>query len=169
MIANGVVVDIEGFLTEIKELKERGIEADNLYISDRAQIIFAYHREMDQMQEEIKGDKKIGTTRRGIGPAYVDKYARSGLRIADLYHWPSFLEKLHNNVREKNIIFEAFGYAPVDEAAIIAVFEKYKEELKKYVADTATLVNRAIDDDKRVLLKALKGHYWISIMVLILM
>ncbi len=102
VVGNGVVLDLGIVLLEIKKLQEQGISTKNLVISEKAHIIMPYHFTMDDYQESLKGDKKIGTTRRGIGPAYMDKVARQGIRLMDLLAWQPFLEKLDYNLNEKN-------------------------------------------------------------------
>lgn len=143
------MVDLGIILKEIDDLAQRGIPADNLLISDRAQMIMPYHYIIDALQEELKGDKKIGTTKRGIGPAYTDKYARCGLRLADLFNWEVFLNKLHQNVEEKNRFLASYGQPPVNEGEIIELYAYYKERIAPYVADTAYIINKAIDEKRR--------------------
>ncbi len=157
IVANGVVVDLGIILKEIDDLAQRGIPADNLLISDRAQMIMPYHYIIDALQEELKGDKKIGTTKRGIGPAYTDKYARCGLRLADLFNWEVFLNKLHQNVEEKNRFLASYGQPPVNEGEIIELYAYYKERIAPYVADTAYIINKAIDEKRRVLFEGAQG------------
>ncbi|MFA5603034.1 MAG: adenylosuccinate synthase [Bacilli bacterium] len=150
VIGNGVVIDPKVLIEEINDLKEKGIEVNNLYISDKAHIIFPYHIEMDKMLEENRGDKKIGTTARGIGPAYCDKYERSGIRMEDLIG-TNFKELVARNVKNKNKIFEAYGHQLVDANQIIKDYEEYAKILKPYIADTIVLLHSAIEDGKKVL------------------
>ncbi|MGI6361741.1 MAG: adenylosuccinate synthase [Bacillota bacterium] len=157
IIANGVVADLAVVLKELDGLAAQGIGSDNLRISQRAQMIMPYHCQMDALQETLKGDSKIGTTKRGIGPAYVDKIARTGFRLIDLMDWPSFLQKLHSNIEEKNRIFELYGQELIDEEKIIADFKVYAERIKPYLADTAPIINQAIDDGKNVLFEGAQG------------
>lgn len=157
IVGNGVVVDLEVIIKELDDLGKRGIKDDNLYISDRAQMIMPYHYLIDELQEDLKGDSKIGTTKRGIGPAYTDKYARSGLRIADLFHWDAFCAKVQANVEEKNRYLASYGRDGVDAGQIIAQFALHKERIQKYVADTAVMANEAIDAKRRVLFEGAQG------------
>ena len=110
VIGNGVVVDPVALLDEIKHLRQRGVTIDgNLYVSETAHLVLPYHRLLDEIREEQKGKRKIGTTKRGIGPAYADKVARTGLRVIDLLSPERFSEKLRRKIRENNEIFKAFG------------------------------------------------------------
>ena len=112
ILGNGVVIDPKVLIDEINNLKENGYEVDNLYISDKAHVILPYHIELDELQEKIRKNK-IGTTKRGIGPAYCDKYERSGIRMEDLIS-DKFKELLKDNIVNKNIIFKAYGYKEID-------------------------------------------------------
>ena len=140
IIGNGVVVNPKSLVTELAYLHERNITTDNLRISDRAHVILPYHIELDRLQEEAKGDKKIGTTIKGIGPAYMDKAARVGIRIADLLDREVFEERLRLNFEE---IFEEYY--------------EYGQQIKQYVCDTSVLLNDALDNGKRVLFEGAQG------------
>ena len=109
VIGAGVVVDIEVLLKEIEELEKRGKKLDNLYIDERAHIIMPYHIEIDKAKEEAMGKNKIGTTQRGIGPCYIDKIARNGIRIGDLLDTERFMDKLEWNIKEKNDMLTRYG------------------------------------------------------------
>ena len=128
IIGNGVVVNPKSLVTELAYLHERNITTDNLRISDRAHVILPYHIELDRLQEEAKGDKKIGTTIKGIGPAYMDKAARVGIRIADLLDREVFEE-----------------------------YYEYGQQIKQYVCDTSVLLNDALDNGKRELFEGAQG------------
>ena len=115
VIGNGVVVDPIDLIRELMGLQKQGITiGDNLFISDCAHVVFPYHRMLDECRERAKGDKKIGTTKRGIGPCYGDKVERTGLRMGDLVHPKTFSEKFQAKVEENNKILEAFGEKPID-------------------------------------------------------
>ncbi len=157
IIANGVVADLAVVLEELDNLSAQGVKSDNLRISERAQLIMPYHCQLDELQESLKGSSKIGTTKRGIGPAYIDKVARCGFRIIDLLDWPSFLSKLQVNIEEKNNLFALYGQPLIDEEKIIADFKVYAERIKPYIADTAPLINEAIDAGKNVLFEGAQG------------
>ena len=108
ILGNGVVIDPKVLIEEINALKDSGHKVDNLYISDKAHLILPYHIELDSMLEDIRKERKIGTTKRGIGPAYSDKFERSGIRMEDFIS-DKFKDYLKNNVENKNIIFKAYG------------------------------------------------------------
>lgn len=150
IIGNGVVIDPKVLLEEIDNLHANGISTDNLYISSKAHVILPYHIELDKLLEEKRGDNKIGTTARGIGPAYCDKYERSGIRVEDFIS--SNFEKLATiNIQNKNIIFEAFGHAKLDATSIIEEYKVYAKRLAPYVTDTVNLVHKALDNGEKVI------------------
>ncbi|MBQ2887894.1 MAG: adenylosuccinate synthase [Firmicutes bacterium] len=160
VVGNGVVLDLKVVLDEIEMLKAQGLSVKNLVISDKAHIIMPYHYIMDEYQESLKGDKKIGTTKRGIGPAYMDKTARQGIRLLDLLAWEPFLEKLEYNLREKNIIFECAGLPVISGEAkeqLIAEYAAYREQIMPYVGETVYLVNEALQARKKLLFEGAQG------------
>lgn len=150
IIGNGVVVDPKVLIEEMENLKEHGYSADNLRISDKAHIILPYHIEMDKLLEENRGSNKIGTTARGIGPAYCDKYERCGIRAEDFIS-DRFEELLTINVNNKNKIFELYGRQTFDAKAMFEEYKKYAEILKPHIIDTITLLHNAIESGKKVL------------------
>lgn len=158
VIGNGVVVNPKALIKELAYLHERGISTDNLRISDRAHVILPYHIQLDQLQEESKGENKIGTTIKGIGPAYMDKVSRVGIRIADLLDKELFEEQLRRNLEEKNRLFTKLYDST--EIAFEDVFEEYYQygqEIKKYVTDTSVILNEALDAGKNVLFEGAQG------------
>ena len=158
VIGNGVVVNPKALVKELSYLHERGITTDNLRISDRAHVILPYHIQLDQLQEDSKGDQKIGTTIKGIGPAYMDKAARVGIRIADLLDKDIFEERLRINLEEKNRIFvKMFDSTAIEFEDIFEEYYQYGQELKQYVCDTSVVLNDALDDGKRVLFEGAQG------------
>jgi len=158
VIGNSVVVDLEILLKEIDNLHKRGISTENLRISDRAHVIMPYHRRLDEVEEERKGLNKIGTTKRGIGPAYMDKVARVGIRIADLFDPDFFRAKLEANLEEKNALFsKVYGVEGFAKDQIIREYALYTKRIKPYIADTSIIVNKAIDDGKNVLFEGAQG------------
>lgn len=158
VIGNGVVVNPKSLVKELAYLHERGIDTHNLRISDRAHVILPYHILLDQLQEESKGDQKIGTTIKGIGPAYMDKAARVGIRIADLLDREIFEERLRINLAEKNKLFEkVYGHAPLSFDEIFETYYQYGQEIKAYVTDTSVILNDALDQGKRVLFEGAQG------------
>lgn len=152
VIGNGVVIDPQVLLKEIQSMQEKGIDTSGLKISNRAHIIMPYHRLLDELEEDYRGDRKIGTTKRGIGPCYMDKNARTGIRMVDLLDETEFSEKLEFNLEAKNHLLEAvYGAKGFDFAAVKAEYLAYAETLRPYVSDTATVLNGAIAKGARVL------------------
>ena len=150
VIGNGVVIDPKVLIEEIKNIEANGYSAENLRISDKAHIIFPYHIQMDKLQEELRKEDKIGTTARGIGPVYCDKYERCGIRMGDLVN-KNFEKKLRNNIENKNKIFEIYNYEKIDANEVIKQYNEYAEILKKYVVDTVVLLHKALEDNKKIL------------------
>ena len=158
IIGNGVVVNPKSLVTELAYLHERNITTDNLRISDRAHVILPYHIELDRLQEEAKDDKKIGTTIKGIGPAYMDKAARVGIRIADLLDREVFEERLRLNLEDKNRQFtKLYDASPMNFEEILEEYYEYGQQIKQYVCDTSVLLNDALDNGKRVLFEGAQG------------
>ena len=157
VIANGVVVDLGKLIEELDGLEARGISVKTLRLSNRAHLIMPYHCQLDALQEGLKGENKIGTTMRGIGPAYVDKNARTGLRVIDLFFEDSFAQKLQVAVDEKNAIFAAHDLPLFDFNELLEEFIVYRKRLEPYIADTSSLVNKALDANKRVLFEGAQG------------
>ncbi|MEL3974509.1 adenylosuccinate synthase [Rossellomorea oryzaecorticis] len=158
VIGNGMVVDPKALVKELKYLHDRDVTTENLRISNRAHVILPYHLKLDEVEEERKGANKIGTTKKGIGPAYMDKAARIGIRIADLLDRSSFEEKLARNLEEKNRLLERFyeteGFKIED---ILDEYYEYGQQIKKYVVDTSVVLNDAIDNGRRVLFEGAQG------------
>lgn len=150
ILGNGVVIDPKVLIGEIEGLKKHNISVNNLYISDKAHVIFPYHIVMDGILEESRGENKIGTTKRGIGPCYCDKFERCGIRMEDLIA-DSFPELLKRNVSNKNKIIEAYGYEPLDYKNMLEEYREYAEILKPYVCDTTSMLHKALKTDKNIL------------------
>lgn len=158
VIGNGMVINPEALITEINYIHENGFSTDNLVISDRAHVIMPYHLILDGLEEDRKGDNKIGTTRKGIGPCYMDKASRSGIRIADLMDAEEFSARVRAIVQEKNqLIQQVYGAEPVDAEQIIKDYLGYAEVLRPYVTDTSVVLNDAIDANKNVLFEGAQG------------
>jgi len=160
VIGNGVVVDPAVLLQEIETLKAKGLPVDNLRVSSQAHVIFPYHRYMDQAQEKKREAGRIGTTSRGIGPCYVDKYNRRGIRIGHLYNEKVFREKLEWNVEEKSFLLENFYKfdKKIDIEKTYTEYLGYAHAIKQYVVDESTaLVSEAIAKKKNVLLEGAQG------------
>jgi adenylosuccinate synthase len=158
IIGTGVVVDPAALVSEIETLAKGGVSVQGrLHVSNRAHLIFPYHRELDMAAETARGSNKIGTTSRGIGPAYEDKMARRGLRMADLLDPELFREKAARVVAEKNRIAQGAYGAQVDFSHEVEETLKLGEKIKGFICDTAELTNRALDEGKSVLFEGAQG------------
>ena len=163
VIGNGVVLDPAAFLNEVKKLKDAGLpayrpEEKQLFVSNRAQVILPYHRMIELAAETAPGRQTIGTTRRGIGPAYEDKIHRNGLRVADLLNSSLLRTHINNACHEKNTIAHAlFGTEPLDPRQMYEEYSRYAEQVAPFVADTAVLLNKAIDDGQNVMFEGAQG------------
>ena len=159
IIGNGVVVNPAALIEEIEKLDARGIKAGkNLIISERAHIIFPYHWKIDELREIAKGRSKIGTTKRGIGPCYTDKVSRCGIRMADLLDADVFSRKLRANLREKNAILKnVYGFKGYSFNALYKQYMDYRKKIKGYIKDTTLIINKALDENKRVLFEGAQG------------
>jgi len=160
IIGNGVVVDPMVLLQEIDELKKRGIHIDsNLLLSMNAHLIFPYHKMLDKAREKKKGARRIGTTGRGIGPAYMDKIARVGIRVVDLMNEKLFAELLKLNVEEKNEWFTQFyKLEPLSYKKILEEYLEYFRRIKKYISDTGIIINEACSSGKNILFEGAQGN-----------
>ncbi|MCT2537868.1 adenylosuccinate synthase [Aquibacillus koreensis] len=158
VLGNGMVIDPKALVEEIKYLHDKGVSTDNLRISNRAHVILPYHLKLDVLQEEEKGVNKIGTTKKGIGPAYMDKAARVGIRIADLMDKELFKEKLEQNLKEKNRLFEKlYDTELIKVEDILEEYYQYGQEIAQYVCDTSVVLNDALDEGRRVLFEGAQG------------
>lgn len=158
IIGNGVVIDPASLIGEIENLKKQGISVNNLKISDRAHIVFPYHIRQDELEEISKGKNDLGTTRKGIGPCYMDKSERIGIRVCDLIKPTVLEEKLRRNVEKKNKLFrdlygaEGFGFEEIYEKYL-----DYAEKIKPFVTDTTVLLYDLIKSGKKVLFEGAQG------------
>ena len=158
VIGNGVVVNPKALLGELQMLKDAGVTPSNLKISSRAHLILPYHIQLDIAQEKQRGDQKVGTTHNGIGPAYMDKAARIGIRMCDLLEKDTFAAKLKENLVQKNALFEKiYDEEPFDFDSLFNEYYEYGQQLKDYVTDTSVLVNEAISAGKNVLFEGAQG------------
>jgi len=159
VIGNGVVLDPFAFLKEVGGLREAGVKVDgNLFVSNRAHVILPYHRMIELASENAPGRVKIGTTSRGIGPAYEDKMGRRGLRVADLLDLQLLRKHIENAVREKNMIAHAlFNSDPLDADKMYAEYSQAAEKVAPFVCDTAVLLNRALDQGGSILFEGAQG------------
>lgn len=157
VIGNGVVINPKTLIDEMKYLNDNDIETSNLKISNRAHVIMPYHILFDGLLEQKK-DSKIGTTKKGIGPAYMDKYERIGIRVADLIDKDIFAEKLRSALKIKNeILVKLYDEEPLDFDTIFNEYNEYAEVIKPYVTDTSYLINNALDEGKNVLFEGAQG------------
>jgi adenylosuccinate synthase len=161
VIGNGVVVDPIGLVEEIKTIKKLGvrINADNFVLSETAHVVLPYHRELDAQREVLKGKNKIGTTKRGIGPAYGDKAARVGLRMIDLVNPKRFEEKLKLRIKENNEVLKALGAKPLSFTKVHAEYRAAGDFLKPFVANTVVLLHHAMRDKADILFEGAQGTF----------
>jgi adenylosuccinate synthase len=159
VIGNGIVIDPGLFLDEVAELSKRNVNVNgNLFISDRAHVVFPYHKKLDLLIEKQKGDLMIGTTGRGIGPCYTDKMARNGIRIAELYHKEHFKMKLEKTIEEKNKLFvNLYDAEPISWKEVYEEYSAYADKISPFVCDTIELMAKAISDNKRILFEGAQG------------
>lgn len=158
VIGNGMVINPGALVEEIKYIRDNGFSTENLKISDRAHVIMPYHLVLDALEEDRKADNKIGTTRKGIGPCYMDKAARNGIRIADLMVTEAFEEKARSIIADKNqVITQMYNGEPLDAESIIKEYLELAEFLRPFVTDTSVVLNDAIDEGKKVLFEGAQG------------
>jgi adenylosuccinate synthase len=159
VIGNGVVLDPVAFLKEVARLRELGVDVDgHLFVSNRAQVILPYHRMIELAAESAPGRQKIGTTSRGIGPAYEDKMARSGLRIVDLLNPKILKTHIENACQEKNAIAHAlFGSEPIDPAKMFDEYAAAAEQVRPFVTDTSRMLNGILANGGSVMFEGAQG------------
>lgn len=152
IIGNGVVIEPKVFLSEIDGLIEKKVNMSNLKISNRAHVLMPYHKILDELQEENLGENKLGTTKNGIGPCYMDKASRLGIRIVDLMNKEVFAKKLKFNVELKNkLLKKLYNHEGINYEELLKEYLEYAERLRPYVADTTTILNKAIKEKKNIL------------------
>jgi adenylosuccinate synthase len=160
VIGNGVVIDPLALVKEIEGLQKLGIAVGkNLLVSDCAHLVLPYHRVLDEQREILKGRAKIGTTKRGIGPAYGDKAARTGLRMCDLIQPELFSEKLRAKIRENNSILAAMGAKPISFTKVNREYLEAAEKLRPFVANTVVWLHRALQKNKAILFEGAQGTF----------
>src|SRR3954463_13315631 len=159
VIGNGVVLDPFAFMKEVNALRELGVAVDgHLFVSNRAQVILPYHRMIELAAENAPGRVKIGTTSRGIGPAYEDKMGRRGLRVVDLLNKELLRKHVENACREKNMIAHAlFNTDPLDADKMYTEYAGVADKVAPFVADTAVLLNKAISGGESVMFEGAQG------------
>ena len=160
VLGNGVVINPGVVLQEIKEMHDKGVDISRIAISDRAHVVLPYHQKLDVLQEEALGENKIGTTRGGIGPCYMDKVARVGIRVCDLMDPEVFAEKLKVNLAAKNeVITKIYGAEPFDYETVLKEYLEYAEELRPYVTDTGVILDELFAQDKKVLFEGAQATF----------
>ena len=160
VIGNGVVVDPVGLVDEIEGLRKLGIKIEkNLFLSETAHVVFPYHRELDSQRETLKGKNKIGTTKRGIGPAYGDKAARTGLRVIDLINPERFRQQLEFKIKENNEILKAFGAEPLSFKVVHANYRAAGDYLRPFVTNTVVLLHEAVRRGDDILFEGAQGTF----------
>ena len=160
VIGNGVVVDPIALVAEIEHLRGLGVKiGKNLLVSNCAHLVLPYHRLLDEQRELRKGRAKIGTTKRGIGPAYGDKAARTGLRISDLMQPILFAKKLQAKIRENNSILQALGAKPINYREVHESYLAAGEKLRPFVTNTVVYLHRALEHGKEILFEGAQGTF----------
>jgi adenylosuccinate synthase len=160
VIGNGVVVDPVSLVVEIEGLRKLGVKIDgNLFLSETAHLVFPYHRELDAQREILKGKNKIGTTKRGIGPAYGDKAARTGLRVVDLINADRFQAQLQFKIKENNEVLKAFGAEPLSFKKVLQEYRAAGDYLKPFVANTVMLLHAAVRRGDDILFEGAQGTF----------
>ncbi len=158
LIGNGVVIDPKAFLNELSYLKDFGIEIkNNLAISKNAHLILPYHGLVEALNEKRRGDNKIGTTCRGIGPAYTDRVARRGIRVGDLLNLSVLKDKIRSNIEEYNIILDFYGEPPLDPEKMFEDYSNYADQIQKYIKDVSLILNELMAKGKFVLFEGAQG------------
>jgi adenylosuccinate synthase len=158
IIGNGVVVDPKGLIEEMEQLQNKGVDISQLYISERAHVVMPYHFLLDRLEEEARGADKIDSTQRGIGPAYVDKHARTGIRMADILDVDTFRAKLSTILQQKNrMITQIYGQPPLSLEEIHGEYFGYGLRLRSHIADTQKMLHDALFDHKTILLEGAQG------------
>jgi adenylosuccinate synthase len=158
IIGNGTVVDPQAFNSELQELREMGVECEGrLFVSSRAHLILPFHAALDRAREERLGSNNVGTTMRGIGPAYEDKASRTGVRAGDLLFPDLLREKISKNIEDANRELVSIGAEPIDSETTVHHFLSEAVQLKPFVRDTVAMINRSVRDGKSVLLEGAQG------------
>lgn len=158
VIGNGVILDLEVFLQELETLEKEGIDLVNkLIISPRCHLILPYHKALDHAYENARGENKLGTTGRGIGPCFSDKVSYNGLRVYELLNWDSFVEKFTFQTNIKNKILETFSIEPINVEEELKKFEGFREKIKPFVKDTFTLLQKELKEGKNILFEGAHG------------
>jgi adenylosuccinate synthase len=160
VIGNGVVIDPVSLVEEIQGLIKLGVKVNgNLFVSETAHLVLPYHRELDAQREALKGKNKIGTTKRGIGPAYGDKAARVGLRMIDLIDAARFEEKLKIRIKENNEVLKAFGAKPISFKTVLKAYSEAADVLRPFVRNTVVFLHQATRRNANILFEGAQGTF----------
>ena len=157
IMSNGMVIDLKALVNEINILKSKGFDCENLHISDRAHVLFPYHIQLDEIFENIKGNDKVGTTKKGIGPCYTDKAMRIGIRIGDLLNKDSFYKKLSQNVEYVNKLLSIFNSKTFDVNELYNEYTSYANIIKPHIKDTSLFLMNALNENKKILFEGAQG------------
>ncbi len=158
VIASGCVIDPKVLLSEVEMLQSRGIDPARLRVSSNAHLIMPYHRKLDAVMERYLGRQRIGTTKKGIGPAYTDKYSRQGIRVQDLFDPKIFVDKLELALADKNrVLTRVYNQLPMDGSQIADEYLSYADALLQYVTDTSLLIAEAVEQGRQVLFEGAQG------------
>ena len=157
IMSNGMVIDLKALVNEIDILKSKGFDCGNLHISDRAHVLFPYHIQLDEIFENIKGNDKVGTTKKGIGPCYTDKSMRIGIRIGDLLNKDSFYKKLSQNVEYVNKLLSIFNSKTFDVNELYNEYTSYANIIKPHIKDTSLFLMNALNENKKILFEGAQG------------
>ena len=157
VMANGMVINPQSVVDELEKLHSQGITDYQLYISDRAAVVMPYHSALDGAYEAIKGGSQIGTTKKGIGPAYSDKYSRVGIRMGDLLEPEYFAERLREALEIKNMELKMLGLATFEFEAVYEQYMALAEKIGHMICDTSALINKALESDQKVLFEGAQG------------
>lgn len=157
IMSNGMVIDLKALVNEIDILKSKGFDCENLHISDRAHVLFPYHIQLDEIFENIKGNDKVGTTKKGIGPCYTDKSMRIGIRIGDLLNKDSFYKKLSQNVEYVNKLLSIFNSTTFNVNELYNEYTSYANIIKPHIKDTSLFLMNALNENKKILFEGAQG------------
>src|SRR4030042_1928459 len=158
LIGNGVVVSPSVLLGEIEHLQKQGVDTSRLFISSRAHLIMPYHTLLDKLEEEARGSKALGTTKSGVGPAYMDKVARLGIRVGDLLDRDSLLNKIRFVLEQKNIIIsKVYETSPLSLEEVHSQYCQYADRLAPFIRETEPMVKQALESGESVLLEGAQG------------
>lgn len=165
IVGTGTVIDPPALLTELEELAQQGLSTQNIYVSSRAHVVMPYHKLLDQVEDASRGDARVGTTGRGIGPTYTDKVARIGIRIEDLLHENILRDKLRLSLPRHNLVLtKLYGQQPLDLEQLVADALAWGRQLQERIIDTVPLVHTALDESKNIILEgqlsAMKDIDW---------